>query len=294
VATSSATFFRQIGGTLGAAVLLSVLFSLMPTSISTSMQNKGDLSAALDAALTPSVAEDPANAAVMKQIWTPIVGPVTENVQTALDQGTAAAKQAADDAVVKQVTAAVQEQVTAGTIPPAAASTVIDQQVAAATPAAEEQALQIAAEKANASVVDGALTIDYTDADQRSAVVDKVVPTIVDKLKDASGSGTSGSSVSDTSFLNGADAALTRPFLVGFNASTIVIFWIGLGVVLLAFILTWFFKTPPLRQKSALQEQADKAGSIDDLEVEAVEAANLSGALVEPNAASGRVPVGGR
>jgi hypothetical protein len=31
-------------------------------------------------------------------------------------------------------------------------------------------------------------------------------------------------------------------------------------VILLAFILTWFFKVPPLRKTSALQEQADKAG----------------------------------
>jgi hypothetical protein len=230
----------------------------------------------------------------MDQIWTPIVGPVQDSVQSALDQGTTAAKQAADDAVLQQVTAAVQKQVTAGAIPAAAAQQVIDEQVAAATPAAEQKALEAAAAKANASVVDGALAIDYADADQRAAVVDKVVPTIVDKLKSAAGSGGSGSSVSDTSFLKGADSALTRPFLVGFNAATIVIFWIGLAVVLLAFVLTWFFKTPPLRQKSALQEQADQAGSIGDLEAEAVEAANVSGALVEPNTNTGSVPVGRR
>ncbi|WP_210507127.1 MDR family MFS transporter [Naasia sp. SYSU D00057] len=290
VATSAATFFRQIGGTLGTAVLLSVLFSLMPTNISTAMQDEDDLSSALDAALTPSVAEDPANAGVMAQIWTPIVEPVQENVQSALDEGAATAKQAADDAVLRQVTSAVQQQVAAGAIPAAAAQTVIDQQVAAATPVAEQQALEAAAEQANASVIDGRLAIDYSDADQRSAVVDRVVPTILDELESADSAGAS--SASDTSFLNGADSRLTRPFLAGFNASTIVIFWIGLGVVLLAFVLTWFFKTPPLRQKSALQEQADRAGSVDDLEAEAVEAANLSGALVEPGTRTGPIPVG--
>ena len=33
VATSSATFFRQIGGTLGTAVFLSILFSTVPDKI---------------------------------------------------------------------------------------------------------------------------------------------------------------------------------------------------------------------------------------------------------------------
>jgi len=283
VATSAATFFRQIGGTLGTAVLLSVLFSLVPTSIGTALQNEDDLAPALDAALTPSVAADPANAGAMEQIWTPIVGPIQESVQAALDEGTAAATQAADDAVVEQVTAAVQQQVDAGAVPAAAAQQVIDQQVAAATPAAEQQALEAAAEQADASVVDGQLTIDYSDDAQRQAVVDEVVPTIVDELQSGSDSVETNASVSDTSFLNGADPRLTRPFLVGFNSSTIVIYWIGLGVVLVAFVLALFFRTPPLRQKSALQEQADRDGGVEDLEAEAVAAANLSGALLKPN-----------
>nr|WP_251858490.1 MFS transporter [Herbiconiux sp. L3-i23] len=291
VATSAATFFRQIGGTLGTAVLLSVLFSLVPGSISTSMQNEDDLTAALDAALTPEVASAPANAGIMEQIWTPITEPVTANVQSALDEGTAAATQAADAAVTEQVTAAVQQQVDAGVIPAAAAQQVIDQQVAAATPAAEEQALTAAAEQANATVVDGRLAIDYSDEAQREAIVAQVVPTIVDQLKEGGDSSETNASVSDTSFLNGADSRLTRPFLSGFNASTLAIFWIGLGVVLLAFVLTLFFKTPPLRQKSALQEQADKAGGIADLEAEAVAAANMTGALIEPNTSTGSVPV---
>ena len=68
------------------------------------------------------------------------------------------------------------------------------------------------------------------------------------------------SATSDTSFLNGADKRLTKPFLVGFNSSVVLVYWIGLGVILLAFILSLFFKVPPLRKTSALQEQADKAG----------------------------------
>ena len=34
VATSSATFFRQIGGTLGTAIMLSLLFSVLPANVS--------------------------------------------------------------------------------------------------------------------------------------------------------------------------------------------------------------------------------------------------------------------
>ena len=51
----------------------------------------------------------------------------------------------------------------------------------------------------------------------------------------------------------------TRQFLTGFNASVVTIYWVGLGVMLLAFVLTWFFRVPPLRTRSALQERADGA-----------------------------------
>ncbi|WP_254631472.1 hypothetical protein [Curtobacterium sp. Csp1] len=47
--------------------------------------------------------------------------------------------------------------------------------------------------------------------------------------------------------------------MAGFNASSVTIYWVGLGVILLAFVLTWFFRVPPLRQRSALQEQHDEA-----------------------------------
>lgn len=282
VATSSATFFRQIGGTLGTAVLLSVLFALMPTKVSGAMQDKADLTSALDAALTPSVASAPANQGVMNQLWNPIVTPVKAQVQTGLDQGTAAATQAADAAVTQQVTAAVRAQVAAGALPAARAQAVIDSQVAAAKPAAEQKALAAAAQQAGVTVADGKLAVDYTDATQRGAVVDKVVPTMIDKLKSSSAPSTSSSSTADTSFLKGADKRLTRPFLAGFNDSAVAVYWMGLGVMLLAFVLTWFFKTPPLRQRSALQERADALQTADDLEVDAIDAAVGAGAPTGP------------
>ncbi|GAA2202591.1 DHA2 family efflux MFS transporter permease subunit [Sinomonas flava] len=284
VATSSATFFRQIGGTLGTAVLLSVLFATMSANISSAMQNKDDLTSALDAALTPSVASDPANRGVMEKIWAPIAGPVKEQVQSGLDQGATAAKQAADQAVTQQVTAAVAKQVAAGVLPESAAQGVIDSQITAAKPAAEQQALETAAQKAGAAVENGRLVVDYSDQAQRSAIVDRLVPTMVDKLKDGSSSeGSSSSTTSDTSFLKGADARLTRPFMVGFNDSAVSIYWVGFGITVLAFVLSWFFKVPPLRQRSALQEQADARSTAEDLESDAALAAAETGSPTGPD-----------
>ncbi len=291
MATSAATFFRQIGGTMGTAVLLSVLFTLMPTNITGAMQNESTLKPALTAALTPSVASASENKGVMDQIWSKIVDPLQQNVQQGLDKGAAAAKQAADQAVTQQVTAQVQQQVAAGAIPAASADSVIAQQVAANKSAAEQQALETAASKANAEVVDGTLQIDYSNADQRKAVVDEVAPKLVDQLKNGNtaASSSAGSATSDTSFLNGADQRLTRPFLVGFSQSAVVVYSVGLAVILLAFVLTWFFRVPPLRKVSALQEQANAAkGDSDRLAADAQQAAANTGSLVAPDTGSMR------
>nr|WP_083527698.1 MDR family MFS transporter [Curtobacterium ammoniigenes] len=289
VATSSSTFFRQIGGTMGTAVLLSVLFSLMPTNILHATANQANLTNALDAALNPTVASAPQNRAVMKQLWSPVVAPLEQGIQTKLDQATSQVTSGVTSAVTKQVTAAVDAKVTAGQIPAAAAPSIIQQQVAAATPNATASALQQAAAKAHATVANGKLTVDWSNTSERTYWVKQLVPTVSKKVADQKASGTS--NTSDTSFLNGADARLTRPFMVGFNTSAVSIYWVGLGVILLAFVLTWFFKTPPLRRQSALQEQADRAGTADDLEAEAVSAATTMGSPTAP--ATGSVEVRG-
>ncbi len=62
VATSTATFTRQMGGTLGTAVFLSILFSTVPGKISSAMRvvaPTADFQAAL---------KDPANATIAKQL----------------------------------------------------------------------------------------------------------------------------------------------------------------------------------------------------------------------------------
>jgi EmrB/QacA subfamily drug resistance transporter len=223
VATSAATFFRQIGGTLGVAILLSVLFSALPGNITSSLQNEKTLTSALSAALDPAVAGASENKAVMKQLWTPIVTPIEQNIQKQLD---AAAAQA----------------------------------IAAAPPAAQAQVLAAVAEKAHASVTGDTVSVDWSNDSQRSYWVGQVTPTISKEIAkgNSSSSSSASSSTSDTSFLNGADKRLTAPFLIGFNSSVVTVYWIALGVILLAFILTWFFKVPPLRKVSALQERADE------------------------------------
>ncbi|WP_434317415.1 MDR family MFS transporter [Leifsonia sp. P73] len=263
VATGASTFFRQIGGTLGVAVLLSVLFAALPGNIVTATADQKTLSSALDAALTPEVATAPHNKAIMKQLWTPIVTPVEKSIQDELTAGATKAKAAAGAAVTQKVTAAVDAQVAAGTIPAEAAAPIIAQQVAAATPQAEAAALEAVAKAAHATVVNGTVEVNWANASQRAFYVDKVTPTLADKLKkgDSKANSSSSSSTSDTSFLDGADQRLSKPFMVGFNDSVVLVYTIGLGVILLAFVLTLFFKVPPLRKTSALQQQVDEGGA---------------------------------
>jgi len=260
VATSSATFFRQIGGTLGTAVLLSVLFSLMPTNILHATADQSNLKPALSAALDPTVASAKANQGVMDQIWNPIVTPLQQQVQSGLDTAT--------------------DQVTAAT--------------AGAPDAVRQQALTAAADKAHASVQDGRLVVDWSDSSQRTYWVDQLAPELSKQIdKGANDSKDSNAETSDTSYLNGADPALTRPFMSGFNASAVTVYWVGFSVILLAFVLSFFFKAPPLRKSSALQEQADDAGTADDLEAQAVRAADTMGSPTAP--VTGSIPVqGGR
>jgi hypothetical protein len=204
VATSSSTFFRQIGGTLGVAVLFSVLFTRLTDTVQAAFGRTGLLRSALDAALDPTVADAPQNAAVMDQIYAPIVGGITANLPAGTD-----------------------------------------------------------------------LSVEAT----RSAVVDQALPLIQDTLANGGGDSSGASSLGgDTSFLNGADPRLTAPFLEGFNNAAVTVFWVALGIVLVAFILSWFLRTAPLRAKSALQENAD-----NDAALLAQAAADEAGAMVAPD-----------
>ncbi|MCU1586123.1 MAG: family efflux transporter permease subunit [Microbacteriaceae bacterium] len=162
VATSSSTFFRQIGGTLGVAVIFSALFSRVPDTIKSAFADP-TLAANLKAALSdPKVLTDPKN--------TQILG------------------------ILKDPT----------------------------------------------------------------------------KLGDALNG--------DTAFLNTATHALAAPFLHGFADATVAGFWLSLIVILVAFVLSFFLKATPLRQKSALQEVADA-----DAAILATQAAEMVGAPLQPD-----------
>lgn len=214
VATSSATFFRQIGGTLGVAIIFSVLFSVLPGAIGDSFKNKDLLTDALDAALNPSVASAPNNQAIMDAVYTPIVSQVTSQ------------------------------------LPPG---------------------------------------IDLSDDATRAQVVDQIVANIDELPADSSGGGDLNTSLDgDTSFLNDADDALRAPLVNGFANATVTVFWVSALVVLLAFLLSFFLKATPLREKSAMQEAADDRAAEAELEVEAALAANEAGAMVGPQ--TGSVP----
>lgn len=68
VATSSATFFRQMGGTLGTAVFLAILFSTVREKILTAFQAESTSPAFRAALRDPAVLADPVDAEVVRAI----------------------------------------------------------------------------------------------------------------------------------------------------------------------------------------------------------------------------------
>jgi len=200
VATSSSTFFRQIGGTLGVAVIFSVVFGLVGSKIADAFGKESVFRAALNAALNPTVADAANNKGIMAKIYTPIV------------------------------------------------------------------------EKLN--LPSG---IDLSNAQVRNGIVDQIVAKTDGKFPAGSGSATS-SLDGDTSFLTGANHALSAPFLDGFSNAMVTGFWVSLAVIAIAFILSFFLKATPLRAKSGLQEVADA-----DEAILAVKAAEMVGAPLEPS-----------
>jgi X-X-X-Leu-X-X-Gly heptad repeat protein len=136
--------------------------------------------------------------------------------------------------------------------------TMIDKAVKKALPKAYRKALRTVAFERNLSVKDGRLAVNWADPVQRWAMVDQLAPTMVDAVRDGdTGDVKTDNSSSDTSFLTGADPRLTKPFMVGFSDSVRTIYWLGFGIMVLAFVITLFFKVPPLRTRSALQEKSD-------------------------------------
>ncbi len=136
---------------------------------------------------------------------------------------------------------------------------VVEDKVAEVLPDAQRKALDKVAEEKNLSVIDGKLAVNWADPVQRRAMIDELVPKLIESIRsgDNDQNLSTDTSASDTSFVKGADPRLTKPFLQGFNDSVVTIYWVGLGVMLLAFTFTWFYDVPPLRRRSALQEKHD-------------------------------------
>ena len=63
----------------------------------------------------------------------------------------------------------------------------------------------------------------------------------------------------DSSFMIGADDRLTLPFRIGFVESSLTVFLVAIFFVAAAFVISWFIKEIPLREKSASQEAAESA-----------------------------------
>jgi EmrB/QacA subfamily drug resistance transporter len=66
VATSASTFFRQIGGTLGTAVVFSVLFSRLPDTLAAAFTNTSNVAGLTAAMQDPAVTSNPVNSGVLK------------------------------------------------------------------------------------------------------------------------------------------------------------------------------------------------------------------------------------
>ena len=68
VATSSATFFRQMGGTLGVAVFVSILFNSLADTIGNAFKNKQVLADITAAAQDPAVLANPENVEFLRSL----------------------------------------------------------------------------------------------------------------------------------------------------------------------------------------------------------------------------------
>jgi EmrB/QacA subfamily drug resistance transporter len=82
VATSSATFFRQMGGTLGVAIFLSILFSSLGDTIASAFKDKTIQSGLFAALQDPKVLADPKNAEMLQALKSQNLGGLSDKLNT--------------------------------------------------------------------------------------------------------------------------------------------------------------------------------------------------------------------
>ena len=101
-------------GTLGTAIMLSMLFGSLPTNITSAMSNTDTATAALDAALDPAVANAPQNKGVMDAMWTPITEKITSQIDSKMTDATQQVKDQVDAKVREEVSKAAHEKAAEG------------------------------------------------------------------------------------------------------------------------------------------------------------------------------------
>jgi EmrB/QacA subfamily drug resistance transporter len=72
-----------------------------------------------------------------------------------------------------------------------------------------------------------------------------------------------GGNLNDTSFLHSLDKTLAHPFLAGFSDAMDLVFLVGAGVLVIAFVLALMLKEVPLRLVSGLQAAREAAAARD-------------------------------
>jgi predicted MFS family arabinose efflux permease len=82
VATSSATFFRQMGGTLGVAVFISILFNSLGDTIGNAFKNKEVQAGIAEAVQDPAVLADPKNLEFVQAIKSGEMGSFADRLST--------------------------------------------------------------------------------------------------------------------------------------------------------------------------------------------------------------------
>ncbi len=82
VATSSATFFRQIGGTLGVAVFISILFNSLGDTIGRAFKDEKILAGIKQAAQDPQVLADPTNRAFIEKMTSGDMANLSDQIST--------------------------------------------------------------------------------------------------------------------------------------------------------------------------------------------------------------------
>jgi EmrB/QacA subfamily drug resistance transporter len=74
----------------------------------------------------------------------------------------------------------------------------------------------------------------------------------------AGGGGSAVNPLSDSSFIQQLDPRLAKPFLIGFSQAMDLVFLIGSGVMVIAFLVVWFLPHVELRSSSAYQSRGEQ------------------------------------